>query len=306
MRADPVAGRQPRPDAGPLLTHVELTWLEGRIEHWIRFGHDTGETILDRRRRVLSFAPRSVFAFVRWASNDFGTIISRIDIVRAIDRGESYQTLPFVRPGGDILLRISGWPPRRRRAGAALQPRPASRVAAAPEARAMTRFGWVITTYVATLAATLSAFFHPLPKLIWNASGSVPIGLYAVHPARALRMSELVVVQPPEALARFLDERHYLPFGVPLVKHVLALPGQTVCRTARVITVDGAAMGEALERDRFGRALPAWQGCRVLGTGEVFLMNRTPPDSLDGRYFGPLPTTAIVGRADPIWTFAEN
>jgi len=94
MRADPDAGRQPRPDAGPLLTHVELTWLEGRIEHWIRFGHDTSETILDRRRRVLSFAPRSVFAFVRWASNDFGTIISCIDIVRAIGRGEPYQTLP--------------------------------------------------------------------------------------------------------------------------------------------------------------------------------------------------------------------
>lgn len=110
MRADPNAGRAPRPAAGPLLTHVELTWLEGRIEHWIRFGHETGETILDRRRRVVSFAPRRVFAFVRWASNDFGTIISRIDIVRAIDHGESYQTLPFVRPGGDILLRISGWP----------------------------------------------------------------------------------------------------------------------------------------------------------------------------------------------------
>ena len=47
---------------------------------------------------------------MRWASNDFGTIVSRIDIVRAIDRGESYQTLPFVRPGGDILLRINGWP----------------------------------------------------------------------------------------------------------------------------------------------------------------------------------------------------
>lgn len=28
----------------------------------------------------------------------------------AIDRGESYQTLPFVRPGGGILPRISGWP----------------------------------------------------------------------------------------------------------------------------------------------------------------------------------------------------
>ena len=110
MRANPYAGRAPRPGAEPMLTHVELTWLEGRIEHWIRFGLDAGETILDRRRRVLSFAPSSIFAFVRWAANDFGTIISRVDIVRATDRGEPYQTLPFVRPGGDILLRISGWP----------------------------------------------------------------------------------------------------------------------------------------------------------------------------------------------------
>lgn len=110
MRANQNAGRAPRPGAEPLRTEVELTWLEGRIEHWIRFGRDCGETILDRRRRILHFAPGDVFAFVRWASNDFGTIVSRIDIVRAIDRGESYQTLPFVRPGGEILLRISGWP----------------------------------------------------------------------------------------------------------------------------------------------------------------------------------------------------
>jgi len=110
VRADPNTGRAPRPDAGPLHTDVELTWLEGSIEHWIRFGHDCGETILDRRRRILHFAPGRIFAFVRWASNDFGTVVSRIDIVRAIDRGESYQTLPFVRPGGEILLRISGWP----------------------------------------------------------------------------------------------------------------------------------------------------------------------------------------------------
>ena len=110
MRTDPEIGRRPRPDATPLLTQVELTWLEGRIEHWIRFGHDGGETIIDRRRRLLTFLPGTVFAFVRWASNDFGTIISRIDIVRAVARGQAYQTLPFVRPGGDILLRINGWP----------------------------------------------------------------------------------------------------------------------------------------------------------------------------------------------------
>ena len=92
------------------LTHVELTWLEKRIEHRIRFGAIAAEKVLDRRRRIVSFAPDSFFAFVRWASNDFGTIISRIDIVRAVAPGEAFSTLPFVRPGGEILLRITGWP----------------------------------------------------------------------------------------------------------------------------------------------------------------------------------------------------
>ncbi len=92
------------------MTHVELTWIEKKVEYWIRFGEQAHELILDRRRRVVSFGPNSIFAFVRWAANDFGTIISRIDIVRAVKPGEAYQTLPFVRPGGEILLKIEGWP----------------------------------------------------------------------------------------------------------------------------------------------------------------------------------------------------
>jgi len=100
----------PAPHTAAALTRVELVWYENRIEHWIRFGRDVDEEILDRRQRVLSFAPGSLFAFVRWAANDFGTTVSRIDIVRAVAPGEPYQTLPGVHPGGDILLRIGGWP----------------------------------------------------------------------------------------------------------------------------------------------------------------------------------------------------
>lgn len=96
--------------AAPHLTHVELTWQEGRVEHWLRFGHTAAEQRIDRARRIASFTAGSVFAFVRWGSNDYGTVISRVDIVRAAAPGEAYQTLPFVRPGGDILLRINGWP----------------------------------------------------------------------------------------------------------------------------------------------------------------------------------------------------
>lgn len=96
--------------AGDELTHVELTWIEQRVERWIRFGDVVRDHVIDRRRRIVSFAPGSVFAFVRWAANDHGTVISRIDIVRAVGRSECCSTLPCVSPGGDILLHISGWP----------------------------------------------------------------------------------------------------------------------------------------------------------------------------------------------------
>lgn len=97
-------------EADQSFTFVELTWHKQRIENRIRFGRSAGEQILDRHRRVVSFAPGSIFCSVRWAANDYGTIVSRADIVRAVVAGERYQTLPFVRPGGEILLRVDGWP----------------------------------------------------------------------------------------------------------------------------------------------------------------------------------------------------
>ena len=92
------------------LTHVELLWREKRIENWIRFGQAVQEKVLDRHRRILSFAPGSIFAFVRWTSNDFGTALSRIDILRAVPCGQRCSTVPCVRPGGVSLLRLAGWP----------------------------------------------------------------------------------------------------------------------------------------------------------------------------------------------------
>jgi hypothetical protein len=91
------------------LTTVELLWLEKRIENRVRFGHSVSEEVLDRNRRILSFAPGSVFAFVRWTSNDFGTVLSRIDILRAVSPGQNYSTVPWIKPGGENLLRLSGW-----------------------------------------------------------------------------------------------------------------------------------------------------------------------------------------------------
>jgi len=158
----------------------------------------------------------------------------------------------------------------------------------------------------ATALAALTIGPKPAPRLVWNASQSVPTGLYGVQPARRLIVTDLVVAFPPEPLATFLAEGGYLPRGVPLIKRILALPEQMVGRNDLAITVDGIEVGAARERDRRGRPLPVWQGCRVVRDGEVFLMNWDEPASLDSRYFGPLPLTTVVGRAAPLWTFEEE
>ncbi|WP_354115917.1 S26 family signal peptidase [Bradyrhizobium sp. LA7.1] len=150
-----------------------------------------------------------------------------------------------------------------------------------------------------------TAVAMPIPLYVWNASESVPLGLYRLRPADKLFVTELVAIKPPEPLATFLDLNGYLPVGIPMLKRVLALPGQTVCRTGRTISVDKIDMGEARERDSRGRPLPVWHGCRVVGEDELFLMNWQSKDSLDGRYLGPIAASAVIGRAFPVWTEEE-
>jgi len=91
-------------------TTVDLTWIEGRIERWIRFGQAAEEFLVSRSEKRVAFDPGAIFAFVRWSSNNYGTVVSRIDILRAVHAGEPCSTVPHVTPGGDLLLRLSGWP----------------------------------------------------------------------------------------------------------------------------------------------------------------------------------------------------
>ncbi|WP_336810138.1 conjugative transfer signal peptidase TraF [Bosea sp. MMO-172] len=155
---------------------------------------------------------------------------------------------------------------------------------------------------VATTTIVVSAVFPVLVKLVWNASASVPIGLYTLNTSRALALGDLVAVLPDRALAGFMVRRGYIGHGVPLLKHVAALPGQRVCRQDHSVTVDGLRLGDALESDRLGRPLPIWKGCRTLAVGEIFLMNAAVRDSFDGRYFGPVQARSVIGIATPLLT----
>ncbi|AXE65280.1 conjugal transfer protein [Hyphomonas sp. CACIAM 19H1] len=158
----------------------------------------------------------------------------------------------------------------------------------------------VASLFGASFAAV--AAFDPTPRLIWNASASAPIGLYRIEPMADLPHGTLVAVTPPAPLARWLAQRGYLGERVPLLKHVAARSGQHVCRIGAVVSVDARPVVFARESDRFGRPLPVWQGCRTLRSGELLMLNPDRPDSMDGRYFGPLPTSTVLGRAIPILT----
>lgn len=59
-------------------TDVELYFVKGKIERWLRFGEPISERTLDRRRRIATFAPGAIFAFIRWAANAHGTLVSRV------------------------------------------------------------------------------------------------------------------------------------------------------------------------------------------------------------------------------------
>ena len=166
------------------------------------------------------------------------------------------------------------------------------------------RVGLLAGTGVALAALLLPALHRPQLRLVWNASASVPVGLYAIEPAATPRLGDLVAVRPSPALALFMAERRYVEANALLVKPVAALAGSTFCRANMRVTLDGRTVAIALPRDRFGRPLPQWSGCRRVARNQLVLIAPALRASFDSRYFGPLDNTHVIGRAIPLWTWS--
>ena len=154
-----------------------------------------------------------------------------------------------------------------------------------------------------SLGLLAAAQIDRAPWLIWNASASVPIGLYVVRASHGPRLGDLVAVRLPEDLSSWVVERGYVGADTLLLKRVTAVSGMTVCRHDLDITLDGTVVAQAGSADQQGRPLPRWTKCVTLGLDEIFLLVAGVADSLDGRYFGPLSADTILGRAIPLWTY---
>ena len=97
--------------------------------------------------------------------------------------------------------------------------------------------------------------------------------------------------------------RDYLPWGVPVVKRIAAVPGDRICAQGRIISINGRAVAQRRNADGRGRLLPKWQGCITLDADHVFLLMAGVPGSFDGRYFGPIRRSAIIEKLTPLWTW---
>lgn len=142
------------------------------------------------------------------------------------------------------------------------------------------------------------------PMLVWNVSPSQTIGLYRRLPGAA-HVSDRVLVRLPPHIADLAARRGYLAPSAYLIKPVVAVGGDRVCRLGTRISLRGQIVARATLRDRLGRTLPTWQGCRRLGKGELFLL-AADPDSFDSRYFGAVAGHAVKGRAALVWSLGRG
>ena len=138
------------------------------------------------------------------------------------------------------------------------------------------------------------------PKFYLNASPSVPRGMYVVSSQTPYGRGDLVIAALPSGAASLAAGRGYLASGIPVLKRVSGLKGDRVCRDGLLIRVNGRMVATAKVADARGRGLPAWNGCLLLQDDDVFLLG-DHPDSFDGRYFGLLKRTQIIGKAARIW-----
>ena len=139
------------------------------------------------------------------------------------------------------------------------------------------------------------------PRLVWNASSSAPVGLYAIHPGQKPLRQDFVLAVLAEPWRGLAARRQYLPANVPLVKRVAAADGDLVCASGRLVTINGALVARRLRSDAHGRLLPWWEGCHRLGEGEIFLLARDQAASFDGRYFGVTLLDDVIGTARLLW-----
>lgn len=147
----------------------------------------------------------------------------------------------------------------------------------------------------------LGATFFARPVIIYNATDSLPHGLYLVVQKPDYECGDLVVFPIPESVKALVRQRHWLPDGAILIKPIAGESGDMLSTKSGRCLLNGVDFGMVETVDRTGQPLPVFSINRRLEKGEIAVVNPTQ-NSFDSRYFGPIKERQIIGEAVPIWT----
>ena len=162
---------------------------------------------------------------------------------------------------------------------------------------------YLITVLVGSGFLIASLTINNPTKLVWNASESLPKGLYSIKDSLPSK-GELVLVRLPEWVLFLASQRKYLPRNTPALKRIYGVRGDVVCRFGAVVSINGTTVAIAQTRDYSNRRMPIWRGCKRLSSDELFLLTEHS-DSFDGRYFGVVKTGSVIGTARPVWLVSD-
>lgn len=170
--------------------------------------------------------------------------------------------------------------------------------------RARGRARYLLLTLLAATTALSSFPGHLEKRFAINLTASMPRGIYRLQSPQALKVGDLVVVMLPPAAQQFAAARRILAPGGAILKRVVAMSGDRVCRIDCAVAINGRFVTIARRRNRENHALLHWSGCLRVRRHELFVLGQTL-DSFDSRYFGPVDRTAIIAFAQPIWIFGN-
>jgi len=163
---------------------------------------------------------------------------------------------------------------------------------------------WMRYGLVGLMLAGLAPF--GLGWLKVNVMPSVPLGVYAITPIYGPLQAGALVTFRTEASAALMRQRHgWLAGFWPMLKPVAGLPGDLVCHGQAGIVIRRADTGDvvAYGPTELPTAFPETGVCVVVPTGMLYAAS-DHPHSLDSRYVGWVPQSAIQGIARPVWTWS--
>lgn len=150
--------------------------------------------------------------------------------------------------------------------------------------------------------------------LIINITPSMPRGIYIKNYHSNITRKTLALICLHEPYQSLGLQRGYLMHGqschgnnassdaAPLLKSVLALPGDDVILQNDYIAVNGARYSyRTAQHDSAGRALASYPRGSYPHTIGYWLIGTHAANSWDSRYWGPITPTQVIAQLKPLW-----